>query len=230
MKDAVMKESSVFGGGTVEKKKSKKLDYLIYLLAVVSLALMLVVIFNNNKTSIEVLEPEKTSIASGQKKDETLIKKEDQAQTAAPEDFLKKEESKTADMKKAEAEQALKAEQEALSKAKKEAEEAALKKAQEEALAKKAAEEEKAKAVAAKKEQVKEDEKSSDYNWKVLNRYPAQPDSNLKTVKSYKVKAGDSLWKIAQKHNVRTINLVAVNKMANPDRLFPGQVIFISNM
>lgn len=69
-----------------------------------------------------------------------------------------------------------------------------------------------------------------------INRTPvntastqAQPDSNLVVVKKVQALTGDTLWKIALRNNVRTINLVYVNQLSNPDVIFPGQTINIPN-
>ena len=70
MKDNVMKDSSMFNG---TEKRKQKLDYMIYLLAVVSLVLMMVVIFKTIKPLPRILEPEKTSIASSQSSSERFI-------------------------------------------------------------------------------------------------------------------------------------------------------------
>jgi len=56
-----------------------------------------------------------------------------------------------------------------------------------------------------------------------------QPDSNLVVVKKVQALTGDTLWKIALRNNVRTINLVYVNQLSNPDIIFPGQTINIPN-
>ncbi len=231
MKDNVMKDSSMFNG--TEKKKSKKLDYMIYLLAVVSLVLMMVVIFKNNKTTTEILEPEKTSIASSQSSSSVLSKLEESNIT--PESFIQKNEEEKEALKATEDKNVIQEEQLLVDKTEKNIETTKVedKIVKKEEIIKEPVKENN---VVFQEKQVKnsyksdKEEQNASYNWKVLKRYPAQPDSHLKTVSSYKVKSGDSLWKIAQKHNVKTINLVAVNKIANPDYLYPGQIIMISNM
>lgn len=232
MKDNVMKDSSMFTG--TEKKKSKKLDYMIYLLAVVSLVLMMVVIFKNNKTTTEILEPEKTSIASSQSSSTVLSKLEESDIT--PESFIQKNEQAEEALKVMEEKEVVVKEEQLLVEESQDSIETT--KVEEKIVQKEDTIKELVKedTEAFQDKQVKDsyksdqEEKDASYNWKVLKRYPAKPDSNLKTVSSYKVKSGDSLWKIAQKHNVKTINLVAVNNMANPDYLYPGQIIMISNM
>lgn len=41
----------------------------------------------------------------------------------------------------------------------------------------------------------------------------------------YTVKDGDVLWKIAAEHNMTTEEIVEINKLSNPDLIFPGQII-----
>ena len=45
--------------------------------------------------------------------------------------------------------------------------------------------------------------------------------------KSYVVQSGDTLMKIARKFGVTAQQLQAANKIANPDRIYPGQVLVI---
>lgn len=45
--------------------------------------------------------------------------------------------------------------------------------------------------------------------------------------KTYTVRSGDTLWKIAQEFNVSMNELIAVNNLSNPDQIYPGQVIII---
>ncbi|MBF7082673.1 L,D-transpeptidase family protein [Desulfallas sp. Bu1-1] len=45
--------------------------------------------------------------------------------------------------------------------------------------------------------------------------------------KTYTVQPGDTLWNIARKFNTTLNALTAVNNLANPDRIYPGQVIII---
>ena len=44
---------------------------------------------------------------------------------------------------------------------------------------------------------------------------------------AYKIQSGDTLGGIAKKHNVALSTLVAYNKISRPDRIRPGQVIYI---
>lgn len=45
---------------------------------------------------------------------------------------------------------------------------------------------------------------------------------------SYKVKAGDTLWDIAEKYNTTYQKIAKINKIANPHLIFPGQIFVIS--
>lgn len=183
-----------------EKKRSKKLDWIIYGLAVISFVLMVIVIIHNNKTSIQILEPEKTAVSQKQEKTQ--------------EDLLVKEQE---------------AEKQKQLLAQKQAEEQKLKEA---ALVKKT---ELPKETIKKTTQPihkvsKTSSSSVKYNWKSLSRYPVKPDSNLTVAGSYTVKTGDALWKIAEKMNVKTINIIAVNgNIHNPNFILPGQVILLPN-
>lgn len=47
---------------------------------------------------------------------------------------------------------------------------------------------------------------------------------------SYTVKPGDTLGKIAQAHDVSVADLVAANNIANPNLIFPGQVLVIPGL
>ena len=44
---------------------------------------------------------------------------------------------------------------------------------------------------------------------------------------NYVVKAGDSLWKIANKHNIPLKKLISYNQLSNPEIIHPGQTIKI---
>lgn len=44
---------------------------------------------------------------------------------------------------------------------------------------------------------------------------------------SYKVKSGDTLWEIALKYNTTYKKIAKLNKIANPDRIYPGQTFII---
>ena len=48
------------------------------------------------------------------------------------------------------------------------------------------------------------------------------PNSMAKT---YVIKAGDSLWSIAQKVKISLQDLIRVNPLINPDLIYPGQII-----
>lgn len=45
----------------------------------------------------------------------------------------------------------------------------------------------------------------------------------------YTVRRGDTLWEIAYKHKTTWQHLARINNLWNPDLIFPGQVIYISN-
>ncbi len=60
-------------------------------------------------------------------------------------------------------------------------------------------------------------------------KYSVEPDAGLRIVSKVRIRYGDALWKIASRHGVRTINIIYVNKLKNPDLIYPGQVINIPN-
>lgn len=45
--------------------------------------------------------------------------------------------------------------------------------------------------------------------------------------KTYKVKAGDTLWKIANEHGVSTADLVSWNNIDNPDKIDIGMKLVV---
>ncbi|MCI8342667.1 MAG: DUF3794 domain-containing protein [Firmicutes bacterium] len=58
------------------------------------------------------------------------------------------------------------------------------------------------------------------------------PDDECDGIKTasvviYVVQSGDSLWKIAKKFNTTVENILMVNDIENPDKIFPGQKILI---
>lgn len=55
---------------------------------------------------------------------------------------------------------------------------------------------------------------------------PTQPETLTNEI-SYTVISGDVLWKIAVKHNTTWQKLAEYNKLANPNLIFPGQIIKI---
>lgn len=57
-------------------------------------------------------------------------------------------------------------------------------------------------------------------------RLPTEND-NSSTVKVYTVRSGDTLWKIAQKFGTTVIDLINMNRITNPDLIYPGQVLTV---
>lgn len=60
-------------------------------------------------------------------------------------------------------------------------------------------------------------------------RINSEPDTGLRVVRKIHARSGDALWRIALRNRVRTINIIYVNKLKNPDLIYPGQVINIPN-
>lgn len=56
---------------------------------------------------------------------------------------------------------------------------------------------------------------------------PPVPGRPLNGEKTYTVKAGDTLWNIANRLNVPLEELIAANNLTDPDRLYPGQVLVV---
>lgn len=57
---------------------------------------------------------------------------------------------------------------------------------------------------------------------------PENPSSNGETI-TYTVKSGDTLSEIALRYGTTVSNLLALNTIKNPDLIFPGQVLIITN-
>lgn len=57
--------------------------------------------------------------------------------------------------------------------------------------------------------------------------WPNNPQQPVPGQKTYTIRPGDSIWKIAQKYNVSMHELIAANNISNPDQLYPGQVIIV---
>ncbi len=258
----------------VDKRKGKRLDWIIYLLALVSFALMIIVIVHNNKTS-NILEgnqisqgimiPEKQkqtndSIVIGKEEaeektiseDENVLETEDEKK----ESVLENDDGKTMDKNIVDAD-----DQENIENADENEKNIVVESKQIDEKKKTNMVSEKIEVEAKEKDNIvneqeydkqekikKEDvvdnkteeniipqnkvveDSNIEYNWKVLNRYTAKPNDNLTISTMYKVKNGDALWRIAEKYNVRTINIIAVNKnISNPDIIVPGQTISIPN-
>lgn len=62
--------------------------------------------------------------------------------------------------------------------------------------------------------------------------YPGQvliiPDGGNSSTTKYTVAAGDTLWKIAQRFGTTTYELARINGMANPNLIYPGQVLSVT--
>ncbi|PKL14908.1 MAG: hypothetical protein CVV50_01945 [Spirochaetae bacterium HGW-Spirochaetae-6] len=250
----------------VEKRKSKKLDWIIYILALVSFVLMILVIIHNNSTT-KIFEPQKTesvvvnygeegagkgaqSVTADKLEVEektVLNKSEDDADILAEEgagikklqdekileESQKKDKDVVIEEKKTPAVAVVEKTDTMLEEKKapvttKDTFDDTFKPAKD--TTKKAVASKVEKKTAAKEVSVKTDSKNAQYNWNVLSRYEGKPSSNLKVSSTYRVKDGDALWRIAQKYNVRTINIIAVNsQLQNPDVIVAGQVISIPN-
>ncbi|OHD07415.1 MAG: hypothetical protein A2Y41_01360 [Spirochaetes bacterium GWB1_36_13] len=199
-----------------DKKKNKKLDWVIYLLAVIAFALMIVVIMYNSKTSIEILEPEKTIQSNYQEQIKEQLKQqqiEESINTKEQQDnsVITNDTTKTTDNTQTTTDKTTETTTEKVTDNKNQTTT------------------EDQKTVDNNDQKITEDT-SLEYNNEVLKRYPVKPSQNLKIAGSYKVKKGDALWKIAKQFNVKTINIVAINgKLNNPDFIYPGQVISIPN-
>lgn len=51
------------------------------------------------------------------------------------------------------------------------------------------------------------------------------PDDYMSTITEYTVRSGDSLWKIARRFGTTVANLINLNRITQPDLIYPGQVI-----
>ena len=207
------------------RKKGKKLDWIIYILAFIALALMVIVIVSNNKIEVKItdIKPIITDMAEKDKTTEKIDEKFE-PKTIEPKETIiakkdekeKKDETKIVEEKKQEIKK----------------EETKKQTKIEEKKTKEIAKTEDKKIKEQKIKEVRDDKRIDykNYNWKALKRYKAKPDKDLYIVSKYTVQDGDALWKIAQKMGVRTINIIAVNNISNPNLIFPGQVILIPNM
>ncbi|HOJ49333.1 MAG TPA: LysM peptidoglycan-binding domain-containing protein [Spirochaetota bacterium] len=209
------------------RKKSKKLDWIIYLLAFISLILMVVVIITNNKTDVKVVDIKPIISDITEKEQKTITDTEEKIEPKKIEPTENKEITKEKDNIKDAKTIAKKEEEKEIKKTEKDIKE----------VKESIKEKEKTKKVEKQEKTIKEnivDKKYIDYknyNWKALKRYKVKPDKNLYIVSEYTVQEGDALWKIAQKMGVKTINIIAVNNtLTNPNLILPGQVILIPNM
>lgn len=55
----------------------------------------------------------------------------------------------------------------------------------------------------------------------------AKDSTGDSTGSTYTVRPGDTMWKIARKHNVSLHDLIKANSLANPNLIYPGQKIVI---
>ena len=49
----------------------------------------------------------------------------------------------------------------------------------------------------------------------------------MSALDKYTVRSGDSLWKIAQRFGTNVVDLINLNKLTNPDLIYPGQVLIL---
>jgi LysM repeat protein len=216
------------------KKRSRKLDWIIYSLALVSFLLMMVVIITNHKTSLKTLEIEPSISRQG---DYESREKKPAFDTQSQKKEIPMMDEMKEELKEEKKEEPLLTQDEKLAdeiieqkEEKKEALTQAKPEEKEKALPEEDIKQKQVPSMAQKEKKPAVKEKPGSYNWDVLSHYPAKPSKGLEVVQQYKVKTGDALWKIAKKFNVRTINIIAVNqKMNNPDKIFPGQTISIPN-
>ena len=47
------------------------------------------------------------------------------------------------------------------------------------------------------------------------------------TIIIYVVQPGDTIWNIAKKYNTTGDDIVAINEIENPDKIYPGQKILV---
>ena len=53
------------------------------------------------------------------------------------------------------------------------------------------------------------------------------PDNNNEGRLEYTVKSGDTLWQIAKKYGVSVAYLINLNRLTEPDCIYPEQIIVI---
>lgn len=58
---------------------------------------------------------------------------------------------------------------------------------------------------------------------------PSQPQSTTSTATTYTVKSGDTLSAIASQYGMNYSQLAQINNIANPNRIYVGQVLRINN-
>lgn len=57
-------------------------------------------------------------------------------------------------------------------------------------------------------------------------------DNTAETVvpATYVVKPGDTIWQIAKKYDLTVAEVINMNKLCDPDMIYPGQVLILKNM
>ncbi len=54
------------------------------------------------------------------------------------------------------------------------------------------------------------------------------PVDDMTPISSYVVRPGDDLWTIAARYGTTVENLLALNNLANPNAIYPGQILSIA--
>ena len=49
----------------------------------------------------------------------------------------------------------------------------------------------------------------------------------MSALDKYTVRSGDSLWKIAKRFGTTVVDLINLNKLTNPDLIYPGQILIL---
>jgi len=68
---------------------------------------------------------------------------------------------------------------------------------------------------------------AADNIWPISPWQPAKPKPLLPVVKTYIVRSGDTIWKIANMFGVSMDAIIAANNLTNPNLIFPGQQLII---
>ncbi|MDR0958735.1 MAG: DUF3794 domain-containing protein, partial [Clostridiales bacterium] len=76
-----------------------------------------------------------------------------------------------------------------------------------------------AKAIKRAEEEIVTDVVVSDMTPEALAKFPS--------ITIYSVQRGDSLWKVAKRFNTSIDELIAINEIENPDKIYPGQKLVI---
>ncbi len=53
------------------------------------------------------------------------------------------------------------------------------------------------------------------------------PETEPTVPESYVVRPGDTLWKIAKKYNISVADIINMNRVSDPDKIFPGQILIL---